>query len=163
MIVYQLLLYWSRSTTGRSGTTRWFVAVDVLIYYFYFSFVLGLNFIFLCFKLIIIHYHTPKQSITKFKPWIKLNHNTYTLFLCFNISLCTYFICFEHFYKSSRRPYWCFKTMWRRPCWCTKFLADWLKSRGSNPPSLSLFSGHVSQLVVTLYFSSNKQVDLRKS
>ena len=127
MIFYQLLLYWSRSTTGRSGTTRWFVAVDLLIYYFYFNFVLGLNFIFLCFKLIIIHYHTPKQSITKFKPWIKLNHNTYTLFLCFNISLCTYFICFEHFYKSSRRPYWCFNTMKRRPCWCTKFLI------GSNP------------------------------
>ena len=26
-------LYWSRSTTGRSGTTHWFVAVDFLIFY----------------------------------------------------------------------------------------------------------------------------------
>ena len=95
----------SRSTTGRSVTTRWFVAVDLLIYYFYFIFVLGLNFIFLCFKLIIIHYHTPKQSIIKFKPRMKLNHNTYSLFLCFNISLCTYFIRFEHFHKSSRQSY----------------------------------------------------------
>ena len=26
-------LYWSRSTTGRSGTTHWFVAVDLVIFY----------------------------------------------------------------------------------------------------------------------------------
>ena len=80
-------------------------AVDLLIYYFYFNFVLGLNFIFLCFKLIIIYYHTPNKGIIKFKPRMKLNHNTYSLFLCFNISLCTYFIRFEHFHKSSRRSY----------------------------------------------------------
>ena len=29
-------------------------------------------------KLIIIHYHAPKQKKTTFKPRIKLNHNTYT-------------------------------------------------------------------------------------
>ena len=29
-------LYWSRSTTGRSGTTQWFVAVDLLIFYILF-------------------------------------------------------------------------------------------------------------------------------
>ena len=39
-----------------------------------FNFILGLNFIFLCFKLIIIHYHTQKQRQIKFKPRIKLNH-----------------------------------------------------------------------------------------
>ena len=48
------------------------------------QFLVGLNFIFLCFKLIIIHYHftmiiidyhTPKQRRIKFKPKIKLNHN----------------------------------------------------------------------------------------
>ena len=33
------------------------------------------NFISLCCKLIIIHYHTPKQREIKFKPRIKLNHN----------------------------------------------------------------------------------------
>ena len=38
----------------------------------------GLKFIFLCFKLIIIHYHTQKQREIKFKPRIKLNHNIYT-------------------------------------------------------------------------------------
>ena len=43
----------------------------------WFNFILGLNFIFLCFKLIIIHYHTPKQRKIKFKPRIKLNHNRY--------------------------------------------------------------------------------------
>ena len=26
----------------------------------------------------------------------------------------------ERFHMTSRRPYWCFKTMKRRPCWCTK-------------------------------------------
>ena len=43
----------------------------------WFNFMLGLNFIFLCFKLIIIHYHTQKQREIKFEPRIKLNHNIY--------------------------------------------------------------------------------------
>ena len=37
-------------------------------------FLIGLNYIFLCFKLIIIHYHAPKQRI-------KLNHNINTIAL----------------------------------------------------------------------------------
>ena len=45
----------------------------------WFNFILGPNFIFLCFKLIIIHYHTKKQRKIKFEPKIKLNHNIYTL------------------------------------------------------------------------------------
>ena len=36
----------------------------------------GSNFIFPCFKLIIIHYNTQKQKKRKFEPRIKLNHNT---------------------------------------------------------------------------------------
>ena len=44
----------------------------------WFNFILGLNFIFLCFKLIILHYYyTPKTKEIKFKPTIKLNHNIY--------------------------------------------------------------------------------------
>ena len=43
----------------------------------WFNFILGLNFIFLSFKLIIIHYHTQKQRELKFKLRIKLNHNIY--------------------------------------------------------------------------------------
>ena len=43
----------------------------------WFNFILGLNFIFLCFKLIIMHYLTQKQWKIKFKPRMKLNHNTY--------------------------------------------------------------------------------------
>ena len=43
----------------------------------WFSLILGLHFISLCFKLIIIHYHTPKQTEIKFKTKIKLNHNSY--------------------------------------------------------------------------------------
>ena len=35
----------------------------------------GSNFIFLCFKLIIIHYHAQKQRRIKFEPRIKLNLN----------------------------------------------------------------------------------------
>ena len=37
-------------------------------YMSWFIFVVSLNFISLCFKLIIIHYHTQKQRETKFKP-----------------------------------------------------------------------------------------------
>ena len=34
----------------------------------WFNIFLGLNFIFLCLKLVIIHYHTPKQRKIKFEP-----------------------------------------------------------------------------------------------
>ena len=51
-----------------------------VLYMLWFNFILGLNFIFFCFKLIIIHYHTQKQRKIKFKPRIKLNHNIYTNF-----------------------------------------------------------------------------------
>ena len=47
------------------------------MYMLWFKFILGLNFIFFCFKVIIIHYHTQKQKKIKFKPRIKLNHNIY--------------------------------------------------------------------------------------
>ena len=43
----------------------------------WFNFILGSNFIFLCFKLIIIHYNTQKTKNIKFEPRIKLNHDTY--------------------------------------------------------------------------------------
>ena len=49
------------------------------MYMLWFNFILGLNFISLCFKLIIIHYHTAKQREIKFKLRIKLNHNIYML------------------------------------------------------------------------------------
>ena len=42
-----------------------------------FNFILGSNFIFLCFKLIIIYFNTQKQKTIKFEPKIKLNHNKY--------------------------------------------------------------------------------------
>ena len=35
----------------------------------------GLKFIFFCFKLITLHYHTQNQKQIKFKPKMKLNHN----------------------------------------------------------------------------------------
>ena len=43
----------------------------------WFNFIFGLSFIFLCFELIIRHYHTQKRRKIKFKPEIKLNHNIY--------------------------------------------------------------------------------------
>ena len=43
----------------------------------WFSFILGLNSISICFKLVKIHYHIPKQRKIKFKPRIKLNHKVY--------------------------------------------------------------------------------------
>ena len=48
------------------------------VYMLWFNFIFGLNFTFLCFRLIIIHYYTPKQREIKFEPRIKLNHNIYT-------------------------------------------------------------------------------------
>ena len=50
------------------------------VYMLWFNFILGLNLIFLCFKVIIIHYHTPKQRKIKFKPRIKLDYNIYIWF-----------------------------------------------------------------------------------
>ena len=41
----------------------------------WFNFILGLIFLFFCFKFIIRHYHTQKQKKIKIKPKIKLNHN----------------------------------------------------------------------------------------
>ena len=41
----------------------------------WFNFILGLNFISLCHKLIITDYHTPKQKKIKLKSRIKLNDN----------------------------------------------------------------------------------------
>ena len=43
----------------------------------WFNFILDSNFIFLCFKLIILHYNTQKQKKREFEPRIKLNHNIY--------------------------------------------------------------------------------------
>ena len=43
----------------------------------WFKFVLGLNLIPFCPKLIIVHYHIQKQKKIKFKPGIKLNHHSY--------------------------------------------------------------------------------------
>ena len=48
------------------------------MYMLWFNFILGVIFISHCFKLIIIHYHTPKQREIKFESRIKLNHNIYT-------------------------------------------------------------------------------------
>ena len=42
-----------------------------------FNFILGLNYIFLCFKHIIIHYKGEKKGEIKFKPRTKLSHNIY--------------------------------------------------------------------------------------
>ena len=46
-----------------------------MLWFNLFNFFFGLNFISLCYKLIIMHYHTPKQREIRFKPRIKLNHN----------------------------------------------------------------------------------------
>ena len=54
------------------------------IYMLWFNFILGLIFISLCFKLIIIYYHAQKQREIKIKPWIKLNHNIYIMTGIFN-------------------------------------------------------------------------------
>ena len=62
-----------KKINGHSGVNFSFNIKSML----WFNFILGSNFIFLCFKLIIIHYHTKKQRKIKFEPRIKLNHNIY--------------------------------------------------------------------------------------
>ena len=47
------------------------------MYMLWFNFSLGLHFIFLCLKVIIIHYHTKNQRKIKLEPRIKLNHTIY--------------------------------------------------------------------------------------
>ena len=51
-------------------------AVHKMVYMLWFNFILGLNFIFLCLKVIIIYYHTPKQTKIKIqtKDKIELQH-----------------------------------------------------------------------------------------
>ena len=45
------------------------------------NFILGLNFIFLCFKLIIIHYYTPNKEKWNLNQRIKLSHNIHNYYL----------------------------------------------------------------------------------
>ena len=47
-------------------------ALAFQLYILWFNFILGLNFISLCYTLIIIHHHTPKQSKIKTKDKIEL-------------------------------------------------------------------------------------------
>ena len=48
---------------------------QLVLYLLWFNFILGLNLLFFCFKLIIIQYYNQKQKKRKLKPRIKLNHN----------------------------------------------------------------------------------------
>ena len=55
-----------------------FAVVSMLLCWF--NFILGFNFTFFCFKLINMHYHTPKQKKLKSQPRTKLiepQHNLY--------------------------------------------------------------------------------------
>ena len=46
----------------------------------WFNFILSWNFIFLCFKLINVHYHTPERRELKIKPRIKFYQHIYCIF-----------------------------------------------------------------------------------
>ena len=83
-----LLTRMARMARMLTRMTRWLayythslllVTIDkkMHVYMLWFNFILGLNFIFLCFKLITMHYLTQKQRKIKFKPRVKLNHNIY--------------------------------------------------------------------------------------
>ena len=54
---------------------------DIDMLRLWFNFKLGSNFISLCFKLIMIHYHALKHKGIKFKPNIKLDHNIDSLLI----------------------------------------------------------------------------------
>ena len=49
------------------------------MYLLKFNFILVLNFIFFCFNIITIHYHTQKQRNMRFKPRVKFNQNISTV------------------------------------------------------------------------------------
>ena len=55
----------------------------------------------------------------------------------------------ECFHMTSRRPYWCPKTMKRRPCWCPKpilwELNSFLMQTLSFVPTICIDAGHVSE------------------
>ena len=52
----------------------------------WFDIIPGLNFNFLSFTLIIIHYHNQKLRKIEFKPNIKLNHNRIKKTITFNMT-----------------------------------------------------------------------------
>ena len=47
-------------------------------------------------------------------------HTPHTLTFGSGISPGRSFVSIERFHMTSRRPYWCSKTVKLRPCWCTK-------------------------------------------
>ena len=61
----------------KEGIQGKFLKVIKSMYLLWFNFILGLIFISLSFKLIIIYYHAQKQRKIKIKPRIKLNHNIF--------------------------------------------------------------------------------------
>ena len=85
----------------------------------WFSFIPGLNVVFLCVKLIIIHYHTQTQRKIKFKPRMKLNHNVY-IWWClqwhhqYKRQICGHcFYCFcDHF--NDKKMLWDNKLQWQK-------------------------------------------------
>ena len=73
-----MLIYCTLQMHVQQATYANELHVNVQQYMLWFNFIPGLIFIFFCFKLIIIYYHTQKQKKIKIKPRIKLNHNMYT-------------------------------------------------------------------------------------
>ena len=75
-LVYVIQIRWSSKLISKECQTLFhslshdFSLVSVVMVYIY----LWFKFYFLCFKVIIMHYHTPKQRKIKFKP--KLNWTT---------------------------------------------------------------------------------------
>ena len=78
---YPLILRTSKLAENRQKKWRIFQCQELSWHkrmsMLWFNFILGSNFIFHCFKLVIIHYNKQKQKKTKFEPRIKSNHNIY--------------------------------------------------------------------------------------
>ena len=64
--------FFYQNLLSRSSNVNFMFSFRQLLW---FNVILGLNFIFPHFKLIVIHCHTPKQREMKLKPRIKLNYN----------------------------------------------------------------------------------------
>ena len=75
----------------RKFEKSWSFCKKGIMYVLWFNFILGVNYISLCLKLIIIHYHTQQQTEKKIKPSIKLDHNIYYRNICYFLDVsCTF-------------------------------------------------------------------------
>ena len=128
---------------------------QICLYMLWFNFILGLSFIFFCFELIIIHYHTQKQKKIEFKRRRKSNHNIYQSFshqVIFLLILTTFSLDYV-LILLGENWLWTFLGLIGlrhslQPCWRT--FARWSQSKKLGRVSLILVKSNLSGLLSML-------------